>query len=178
LILRKASEITPEKLTWLWDGVLAKGTLSLLAGNPGLGKSQASLSFAATISTGGKWPGSKQQAEVGNVFILSMEDRAEDTIVPRLQACGADLSRISILQDKERPFSLEKDIPGLQEAIEEIGSVRLIIIDPITAYLGKSDANNSGEVRRITTELAGLAQKYELCVLKPPQQEDRPTGRA
>lgn len=141
-----------------------------MAGNPGLGKSQATLSFAATVSTGDFWPVSKQRAEVGNVIVLSMEDRAEDTIVPRLKACGANLDRVLILttvvDDRgERQFNLERDIPLLRTAIEEIGSVSLIIIDPITAYLGKSDANNSGEVRRITTELTALAQTHSACIL-------------
>jgi putative DNA primase/helicase len=128
------------------------------------------ISIAAAISNGGFSPGSRQRAGVGNVIILSMEDRAEDTIVPRLKACSTNLDNVHILttvadDDGERQFSLERDIPKLQRAIEELGSVDLIIIDPITAYLGKSDANSSGDVSRITTELTTLAQAYGACIL-------------
>ena len=65
----------------------------------------------------------------------------------------------------ERQFNLEKDIPKLRDLMEEVGDVKLIVIDPVTNYLGGADLNNSGEVRAITTQLALLAQKHNACVL-------------
>lgn len=167
LTLRKAADIKAEPIDWLWEGVLVKGAISILGGDPGLGKSQASLSIASIISNGDYWPGSKQRAEVGNVIILSMEDSAEHVIVPRLQACDANRDRIHIITtvDDSKQFNLQADIPKLRDAVEELGSVKLIIIDPITAYLGKSDVNNSGDVRSITNGLAALAQAYDTSIL-------------
>lgn len=171
LSFRKASEIKAEKLEWLWPGILPKNAISILAGNPGLGKSQAALSVAATITSGGRWPVTGERAPVGNVIILSGEDSAEHTIIPRLTAAGADLDRVFILDmvtsddGTERQFNLQDDIPKLREILDEIGGVSLIIIDVLNAYLAKADTNNSGDVRRITNDLTHIANGYDLCVL-------------
>lgn len=171
LMFRKASSITAEKVEWLWPGVLPKNSMSILAGNPGLGKSQVSLSIAATITSGGRWPVTGERAPVGNVIILSGEDSAEHTIIPRLVAAGADLDRVFILDmvtsddGSQRQFNLQDDIPKLREALDEIGDVSLIVIDVLNAYLAKADTNNSGDVRRITNDLTHLANAYDLCIL-------------
>ena len=170
LVILRASDIQEEKPSWLWDGVLAKGSLSILAGDQGLGKSQVTCSIAAIVSSGGCWPVSKKKAEQGTVLIFSMEDSPEYTIRPRLRAAGANLERVHIvkmtLDDKgQRPVSLQEDIPEIRRAVEELRDVALIVIDPITAYLGKADNNKVGDVRGITTELSALAQEHGLCVL-------------
>ena len=94
----KASEVKIKPVKWLWPGVLAQGKLVIIAGDPGLGKSQISLFVCATVSSGGKWPVSGEVSEKGSSLILSAEDGVEDTIVPRLTAAGANLSKIFILQ--------------------------------------------------------------------------------
>ena len=99
-----------------------------------------------------------------------MEDSPEYTVSPRLRAAGADLDRVHIVKmavDEfgQRPVSLKEDMPEIRQAVEELGDVALIVIDPITAYLGKADNNKVGDVRGITTELAALAQDHRLCVL-------------
>lgn len=94
---RRASEIQAKPVNWLWHGRIARGKVSMLAGNPGLGKSQITASMAATVTTGGTWPVDRARCERGNVVFLSAEDDAEDTIRPRLEAAGADLARVYIL---------------------------------------------------------------------------------
>ena len=178
LTLTPASNIKPEKIDWLWEGVLARGAISILAGDPGLGKSQVSLSIAAAISSGGCWPASKQQAAQSNVIIVSMEDNASYTIVPRLIACGADLGRVHVLIAEDDSFNLERDIPKLRGLIDSLKSVDLIIIDPVTAYMGKSDASSSTDVRRITTELAALAQDHGSSILLVSHLNKRQDGAA
>lgn len=171
ITFRKASGITAEKLEWLWPGVLPKNAMSILAGNPGLGKSQVALSIAATITSGSRWPVTGERAPVGNVIILSGEDSAEHTIIPRLSAAGADLDRVFILDmvttedGNQRQFNLQDDMPKLREALDEIGNVSLIVIDVLNAYLAKADTNNSGDVRRITNDLTHIANAYDLCIL-------------
>lgn len=169
LVIVNASEIKPEQVNWLWPGVLVNDFV-LLAGDAGLGKSQVACSVSAIVSTGGKWPASTENARRGSVLIFSMEDSPEHTIVPRLTAAGADLSRVHVVKmavdDKgQRPVSLKGDMPEIRAAIEQIGDVSLITIDPVTAYLGDANNNDTGDVRAITTELAALAHDYGLCVL-------------
>ncbi len=97
IVYRRCSDVIPKPILWLWPGRIARGKVSMLAGNPGLGKSQITANMAAIITTGGYWPVDRTHCDVGNVIFISAEDDAEDTIRPRLEAAGADLSRIFFL---------------------------------------------------------------------------------
>lgn len=169
LSLKRTSTIKPEKIDWLWEGFIAKGHLSLLAADPGIGKSQVSMYLAGVISKGGYWPGTKKKAPLGNVIIVNTEDGLADTITPRLIACGADRDRVYVLAEdnsNSELFKLDLHIPQLEEMIADIGDVELIIIDPVSNYLsGRADNNKSGDVRNITSQLSQLAQKYHTSVL-------------
>src|SRR6266404_6204393 len=90
LISSRAADIIPESVQWLWAGRLARGKHTCVAGEPGTGKSQLSIAIIAAITTGDEWPCSEGRAPRGSVVILSAEDGAADTIVPRLMAAGAD----------------------------------------------------------------------------------------
>ena len=90
-VYRKMSEIEPQPINWLWEDYIAKGTFTLITGEPDLGKSQITLSMTAIVTTGGNWPVSGEKCEEGNVIILSDEDNLEKTIRPRLEANGANL---------------------------------------------------------------------------------------
>ena len=91
---RKMSDIKPQPINWLWKDYIAKGTFTLITGEPELGKSQITLSMAAIVTTGENWPVSGEKCEEGNVIILSDEDNPEKTIHPRLEANGANIDKI------------------------------------------------------------------------------------
>ena len=120
LELVRLSEVEPEPINWLWPGRIPKGKITLIAGHPGLGKSQVTVSIAAIVSSGGIWPVDEMPADVGNVLILSAEDGIADTIKPRLLAAGADTNRIEALEavragDQRFPFSLKRDLELLRD---------------------------------------------------------------
>ncbi|MGH8576223.1 MAG: AAA family ATPase [Gammaproteobacteria bacterium] len=166
-VYRCVSEIESKPIRWLWPGRIAKGKVFMLAGHPGLGKSQAMISMAAIVTTGGSWPVDRTPCEQGSVLILSAEDDVEDTIRPRLEAAGADLKRVFILDairetnpdgaSTKRPFNLTEDIDRLRDLASELGDVMLIVIDPITAYLGHVDSHRNAEVRAVLAPLAEMA---------------------
>jgi putative DNA primase/helicase len=121
---------------------IARGKLTVIAGHPGLGKSQVTAWMAATVTTGRPWPGSDQRAEPGNVLILNAEDAVADTIRPRLITAGADDIMVYVIDavravsgGKERAFSLETDLAHLEAAIAEFGGA---------AVMGVSHLNKSG----------------------------------
>jgi hypothetical protein len=173
LLSRKASEIPPEHIRWLWIGRLALGKHTCIAGEPGTGKSQISDYAAAAVTTGGHWPcGEGRATTVGSVIILSAEDGAADTIVPRLMAVGADRDRVHIVsavdipdRNGRRTFSLQTDIALLEEKIAEVGDVVLIIIDPISSYLGTTDSHKNAEVRGVLEPLSDMADRTKVSVL-------------
>jgi putative DNA primase/helicase len=174
LVMRAASAIKMEPVSWLWEGRMAIGKLCLVAGEPGLAKSQVTLWLAAAITRGGILP-SGEKAPLGRVIILSAEDTAEDTIVPRLKAVGADLDRINIISmvretrggvSAQRSFDLQLDLPALEKAIIELSDVKLIIIDPIASYMGKRvDSHKNAEVRAVLEPVATFAAKHKVTVL-------------
>jgi putative DNA primase/helicase len=170
LISHRASDIQPERLEWVWPGRIARGKAALLGGPPGLGKSQVTANIAATVSTGGHWPCHEGRAPQGDVVILSAEDGMADTIVPRLIAAGANTKCVHIVAAAtkldgtgRKTFSLKTDVDLLEELSREIGSVRLIIIDPISAYMGGADGNV--ETREVLEPLAEMANRLGIAVV-------------
>ncbi len=172
LISHRASDIQPERLEWVWPGRIARGKVALLGGPPGLGKSQVTANIAAIVSSGGEWPCGEGRAPQGGVLILSAEDGIADTIVPRLIAAAADVQQIHIIAAATRPdgtgrrtFSLKTDVDLLERLAEETGSVRLIIIDPISAYMGGADGNGNVETREVLEPLAEMANRLGIAVV-------------
>ena len=176
IIYRKISEIEAKPIRWLWPGRIARGKVSMIAGHPGLGKSQITASLAAIVTKGGRWPVDRTSCERGNVLFLSAEDDPADTIRPRLEAAGADLERINILQavrdgfnaegdEKQRAFNLKEDIRRLEAVLLEIGDVALVIIDPVSAYLGGADSHNMAEVRGLLAPLSDMAGRAGAAVV-------------
>jgi archaellum biogenesis ATPase FlaH len=169
IVFKKSSEIISKPIDWLWEGRIAKGKVTMIAGDPGLGKSQVSLQFAAIVSKGGMFP-CESPSKKGSVLLFSAEDGAEDTINPRLQAVGADQERIYIfhsvkVKDKEKFFDMSQDLPLLKKAVEEIPDVALIVIDPITAFLGDTDSHKNSEVRGLLSELSKVAEEHHIAIV-------------
>ena len=150
---------------------LARGEHTIFAGEPGLGKSQITLALAATITIGGCWPFGEGRAPLGSVIILAAEDSIEHTTVPRLTAAGADLERVYFVQAAvaedgkgQRMFNFQADLAKLKDLIKEIGDVVLVIIDPVTAYMGKIDSHKNTDVRAVLAPLGELAQQGDVAI--------------
>ena len=175
VILTRASAIAPEKIEWLWPGIIATGRVTGLVGYPGLGKSQVAIDIAAIVSTDRGWPGGIFNERAADVIILAAEDGPADTIVPRLMAAGADRNRVHIVKAVkdgagiERLFNLVSDLDRLEREYD-LKHVRLLEINPISAYLGSArgkqiNRNQGSDVRGIQDRLAAFAAKHELAIL-------------
>jgi RecA-family ATPase len=166
-----ASEVPIEQVDWIWPGRLAVGKHTTVAGEPGTSKSTLTMGIAATVTVGGLWPCNEGRAKDGSVIVLSAEDGAADTIVPRLWAAGADLGRIHIVSavrdtDGRRTFSLQRDLALLEQEVRRIGDVVLIIIDPVSSYIGgKTDSHKNAEVRGVLEPLGEFAERMKVAVL-------------
>ena len=174
--LVRMSEVKPELVEWLWPGRIALGKLTLIAGDPGLGKSFLTLDIASRVSSGSPWPDSpNNKMNSGGVVLLNAEDGISDTIRPRLDCAGADVSRIVAIESihvvgkslnpHTRGFDLSTDLPAIEEAINSVDCCRLVVIDPITAYLGKTDSHNNAEIRGLLAPLSDLAARYKVAVV-------------
>lgn len=167
------ADVTPERVEWLWEGRLPAGKLTVVDGDPGVGKSTLALGIAATISVGGRWfDGS--QAPLGDVLLLSGEDGLADTVRPRLDAAGADSTRIHALTGVrflhedgvrgERDPDLG-DISAIEAAIRA-NNVRLVIVDVLMAFLPRGvDSHKDQDVRAVLRRLKDLAEQTGAAVL-------------
>jgi len=169
LYLESGSDIQLVSVIWLWPHWLPTGKLILLAGAPSTGKTTLALSFAAAISRGGKWPDSGR-APKGLIVIWSSEDDKADTLAPRLEAMGADLSSIRFISGVSEgtgslsSFDPATDSEVLLQGLRELTGVKLIIIDPIVSAIA-GDSHKNAEVRRGLQPIVDLANEIGAAVI-------------
>jgi putative DNA primase/helicase len=165
-----ASDVKIETIDWLWPNRFARGKLGLLAGMPERGKGLILSDIFARISRGMPFPCNEGKAEIGDVLLLQQEDDPADTVVPRLIAAGADLTRIRILNmikkvdgSGKRTFNIAADLPMLRPILERANDPQLLAIDPITAYVGKINAAAGVEVRSALMPLIDLLREFHVA---------------
>ena len=148
--------------------------MTVLAGDGGQGKSTILCDLAARTTIGELWPDGIAGCEPGGVIILAAEDDVEDTLVPRLMAAGADMQRIfnirSVRETRDgdmarRSFSLQADLAMLEAEIRKRPGIKLVIIDPVTSYLGKVDSHKNAEVRTVLEPLGELAARCRVAII-------------
>lgn len=168
VVLLCGDNLIPKPVSWLWRDWLALGKVHLLAGAPGQGKTTIAIAFAATITSGGRWPDGTH-CEAGNVLIWSGEDDPADTLLPRLMAAGGNRSRVHFVDStrisgENLAFDPARDMKALQAAAEKIGDIRLIIVDPIVSAV-TGDSHKNTETRRALQPLVDLAANMNAVLL-------------
>jgi hypothetical protein len=170
LVATPCSEIEEERVEWLWRGYIPRSSLTLLEGPPKGGKSTVLTNIAARVSAGQGMPDGQDCESAGPVLMLSGEDSPGKVIVPRLRLAGARLEAVRILKAldrEERPRQFEigsKDMARLEGQISEVGAV-LVIVDPLSIYMGKADAHREQEVRQTLWHLSEVAERTGCSVL-------------
>ncbi len=165
------ADVEKKPVEWLWQDRFALGKLSALGGDCDLGKSFIVLNMAATLSQGLPLPGEYgYNREPAGSIILTAEDGLEDTIKPRLDAMGADCTRIvalrgTKLEDREKEFDLLRDVEQLRAAIEQVHNCQLIMIDPVSSYLGEVDTHRDAAVRSALRPLAEMADEMNVSII-------------
>jgi AAA domain len=170
----RMSDVRPIRIKWLWRGYLPLGKVVLLDGDPDLGKSTLCLDLAARMTTGAPWPDGALN-EPASVLLISAEDDKAATVRPRLDAAGADSSRVIYLDEivteaadgtkVERSPTIPNDLPTLEPMIAE-HRPKLIIIDVLMAYLDASvDGYRDQQVRQALIPLARMAERYDCCII-------------
>lgn len=174
LKLTRLADVEPEHVEWLWPGYIPKGKITILDGDPGLGKSTLALNIGATITTAGAWPDGSRCRYPGSVLLLSAEDGLADTVRPRLDAAGADVTRVHAIEGKSfvdengerylRPLSLA-DVRDLDAAMVQTDA-RALMVDVLMAFLpAGTDAHKDQDIRRVLAALGAAAERNGCAVL-------------
>jgi len=174
------ADVEPEDVDWLWQPYIPKGKLTLLEGDPGVGKTWLALQLAAIVSKGDPFPDAsdgrlRARRDPGNVVYLSAEDGIADTLVPRLGKAEANLRNVFTVPgcistdpktgEVSRGSVTLQDVDVLHQAMEKY-KPSLLVVDPLQAYLGADvDMNRANAVRPVLAGLANLAEEFKIAVL-------------
>lgn len=176
LVFSRASDVEPKPVEWLWQGRIPIGKVTLIAGEPGVNKSFLTTYLTARVSRGDPFHDEKTRHPPGTVVMLNAEDDPEDTIRPRLDSHNADASRVILVQSivahdkrgepKERMVSLSIDLARIDRLIACNPDCRLLVIDPLNAYLGGvKDSYRDSDIRQVLGPLNALAMKRGIAVV-------------
>jgi hypothetical protein len=172
LNVTKGSDIVMRTIDWIWDGHLALGNHTAIAGVQGDGKSQLVYALVAAVTNGSTWPGTKEKAPQGHCIVLNAEDGAEDVLGPRLAAAGANMAFVHVVNSitdntgKDRKFSLLTDLERLTKLANSIGGVKLITFDPVSSYLGGDlDSHSNTELRDALDPITTMAWNTGAAVI-------------
>ena len=158
----KMSEVEETVVQWLWYPFIPFGKVTLIQGNPGKGKTWIAMAIAAYCTNGKELPNALP-IEPFNVLYQTAEDGIADTIKPRLAKCGADMTRVRFINEEEKQLSMTDD--RIEKAIRQ-NNVRLMIMDPIQAYLGANvDMNRANEIRPLFRHLSTIAERTGCAIV-------------
>lgn len=156
------SDVEALTVRWLMPPLIPLGMITIMEGDPGVGKSYLAMYIAAQVSIGGSLPG-VENVKMGRVLYISAEDDAAYTIRPRIDAMGGNPSRIRVQAEYE---ALDEE--GLRALMAEVRRKppRLIIIDPLFAYVpGNANMYRPNVIRALLSELKGIAEYNDTAIL-------------
>jgi KaiC/GvpD/RAD55 family RecA-like ATPase len=162
LIIRKMSEYVSEPIEWLWEPYIPSGTITLIQGDGGEGKTTISAAIAAAVTLGVGLPGKGIAIPRSNVVMQNTEDSYTKKIRPQLERFGADLDRIHVIDADEHELSF------MDERIEDtiiLTDARVVILDPIQSFFGGKNMNSTGDVRPIMKHLHKMAERHNCTIL-------------
>lgn len=156
------NDVEQTEVDWLWYPYIPFGKLTIVQGNPGEGKTFFAMQLTAAC-TNQKFLPDMEPFEPFNMIFQTAEDGLGDTVKPRLVSSGADLQRVLVIDDAEKPLTLADD--RIEKAIRE-NNARLMVIDPLQAFLGANvDMNRVNEVRPVFRKLADIAQSTGCAIV-------------
>lgn len=166
------ADVVAEPVRWAWPGWLALGKLHVFDGDPGVGKSTLMAYLAACVTAGVPWPDGRHvpSAARGGVVIVTAEDDSATTIQPRMAAAGADLGLVTVVSTLTAADGTGRlpVFPGDTDYVvaecQKLGA-RLLVIDPVTAYLGDVNSYRDSDVRGALAPLAAAAEEAGIAVV-------------
>lgn len=166
LVFRSMDEVEEENIDWLWYPYIAFGELSILEGDPGLGKSYMMQMAAIHVCQGLKLPteAQGQKSVQGKVVYFDIENSAGTVTKKRLKTNGLTAEKNFI--QCEEPFSID-DEDALDEVYEYVERVRpaLVVFDTLNTYMGKADAFKGHEAQQVFVRFREIAKRFNCAVV-------------
>lgn len=149
--------------------------LTVISGNPAGGKSFLMADMVARVTTGSHWPDGTDNDDAGDVILVNVEDAVAVVQRPRLDAAGADVERVRRIQRveltvgddvvEEGSFSIMEAAEVLRSAVQQLERPRLIILDPLAAFLAGVRSNDQGDIRAAFSPMVQLAEEFDVAIV-------------
>lgn len=171
-----ADQIEPEIYKWLWQDRVPLNTFTLFCGLPDQGKSTVAIDITARVSSGVRFPDKDHDVPPGTVLMLIAEDDLANTVIPRLMAAKANMANVKFVTGtvrqllgtatkEERRLRLDEDIRTVESTLATMPGVRMLVIDPISSYLGDLNQNKSAEMRPLLENIKDMAKRAGITVI-------------
>ena len=187
---KRASAVKTRKVKYLYKPRIVEGNVTVLAGDGGLGKSALMLDLVARLSAGAAWPNETRRQKPAEARYCSGEDDDATTLVPRLKVARANLDRIHLadaLQGETglegEAFYLDTHAGILDDYLAAHPAIKLVVIDPLSAFVATTDLNKTVQVRQLLRVLRDIARTRKVAIvliehLNKPQRSIMESGRA
>lgn len=157
------ANVEVKTIDWLWYPYLPSGCITIIDGDPGVGKSFVTMSLASIISSGMKLPFSSEEQEPRKVLILSPEDDEAVTLRPRLEMNNANLENIRFLK---RHITLNKETTQFIENEIIKNQPKLVIIDPLLGFMGADvDMHRYNTTTEFMADIDAIARTHNVCII-------------
>ena len=164
-------DIETKPLKWLWPERIPQGKICWYTGKPKTGKSLALLDLIARVTTGTDWPDkAKNFLPPQDVLLCISEDGSGDTVIPRLKAAGADISRVNFfnrikVNNGSRQLQLNKHTAMLRRYLESNPAISVVILDPLESFAGDVNINSNQEIRPVMDALSAVCRKTGVTLI-------------
>jgi putative DNA primase/helicase len=175
MVVKPLSDVAPEIIEWLWEPYIPYGKITIVEGDPGLGKTFLMLAISGAVTKGYALPDQRGQVgaphgQPGRVIYITAEDGIADTLRPRADQVDADLTRLFVVcgwtadETVLKPFSFQQ-LTLLEDVIRDL-KARLVVLDPLQAFLGADvDMFRSNEVRPLLSQLGAIAEAQHCAII-------------
>jgi putative DNA primase/helicase len=175
MVVKALADVPPEDIHWLWEPYIPYGKITIVEGDPGLGKTFLMLAIAGAITKGYALPDQEGRVgpptgQPGRVIYITAEDGIADTLRPRADQVDADLTKLFVVQGwtaddiAVKPFSFQQ-LNLLEDVIRDL-QARLVVLDPLQAFLGADvDMFRANEVRPLLSQLGAIAEAQRCAII-------------
>lgn len=146
----------PPEVPWVIDGLVVRGTLTILNGREGEGKSLLAMALAAGVALGETQAG--MDCHPGKVLIVDTENGSYETH-RRVHALGLPATVEVYEPDDGQRFDLRSDLGDLDRLLAA-HRPDLLILDSFRTLWG-GEENDSGEVAKVLDPLRNLVRKHK-----------------
>ena len=158
------SDVRPTWQPMIWRPWLPAGSVAVVAGSPGHGKTLALVSIAAAMTRGHRLPGEDEttQHDPSTVGWLSIEEDPATVIAPRMKAAGADAERV--LLDRLPLGERRIGTPEARDVVEAMAArCRMLVIDSLEAWTPDANLSKPTEARKALGWLLEIAVRFPRC---------------